>query len=322
MLIFKYNVENSEFVYYSDGTPKNVGPVDNDSLVKYIKGNDLNLLLLLGPPHKTAEVQKDLESSTFDRIVPSYMGRPTRILKRFDIICIENSAPATPQAAAPTQPVQGTQEQQYVSQILDHIDRSYTLLKQEIATVKAQPSPTTHQPANNSKINEIATNVENIEKQQKYFFGELLDSAQRSGGDNGMVVALKNELSEYKEDFYRKSMQRYGVDAMMNILKHLYQERYELLKAQQDTDRIDQHIKVCTSEAKRLNIRLRISAEGDMFDGNSMVYYDDTVPAPSPDKRGQVACSITPAFYWTLPRVNAPNSDDLLLQEEVVALYE
>lgn len=321
MLIFKYNVENGEFVSYSNGTPQNVGTTSFETLVNHIRNYEPFLLLLVGQPQETANVKKLLETHRIEKQTPSIIGL-TRVRVNFDIICIDSPAPATPQAAAPTQPVQGTQEQQYVSQILDHIDRSYTLLKQEIATVKAQPSPTTHQPANNSKINEIATNVENIEKQQKYFFGELLDSAQRSGGDNGMVVALKNELSEYKEDFYRKSMQRYGVDAMMNILKHLYQERYELLKAQQETASIDQHIKFCTHEAKRLNIRLHISNEGDTFDGNSMVYYDDTVPAPSPDKRGQVACSITPAFYWTLPRVNAPNSDDLLLQEEVVALYE
>ena len=120
-------------------------------------------------------------------------------------------------------------------------------------------------------------------------------------------------------------MMKFGVNTVIEILERLYTEKNLLMQkgnADDELDRIAQIISFCEAKIKKLNLKVRLSSEGDEFDGGRMVSFDDKVVTDDENKKGRVAYSISPAIYWTLPRVNAPGEDELLIKEETVALYE
>lgn len=145
-----------------------------------------------------------------------------------------------------------------------------------------------------------------------------------SNGSLEIIEDLRKELAAYKNDFYQKSMMKFGVNTAIEILERLYIEK-NLLKQNENSEeleRIIQIISFCEAKMKKLNLRVRLSSDGDAFDGGRMVSYDDKVATDDENMKGRVAYSISPAIYWTLPRVNAPGEDELLIKEETVALYE
>lgn len=145
-----------------------------------------------------------------------------------------------------------------------------------------------------------------------------------SNGSSEVIEDLRKELAAYKNDFYQKSMMKFGVNTAIEILERLYTEK-NLLKQNENSEeleRIMQIISFCEAKMKKLNLRVRLSSDGDEFDGGRMVSYDDKVATDDENMKGRVAYSISPAIYWTLPRVNAPGEDELLIKEETVALYE
>lgn len=148
-------------------------------------------------------------------------------------------------------------------------------------------------------------------------------------GSSIIIEDLRKELNEYKNDFYQKSMMKFGVNTVIDILERLYSEKNELEKTHQNTNNVSEELNrlkriICTCETliKKLNLRVEYSKEGDEFDGTKMESYDDYVLTDNINKKGRVAYSIRPAIYWTLPRVNDPKGDDLVIKTEIVAIYK
>ena len=175
----------------------------------------------------------------------------------------------------------------------------------------------------------ILESFETLNKKQSemnYLVNEIYNHDQETSSDgySEILADLRNELAAYKNDFYQKSMLKFGVNTTIEILERLYNEK-NLLKQKENLeefDRITQIISFCESKMKKLNLRISHSIEGDEFDGERMIYFDDKVATEDENMKGRVAYSIFPAIYWTLPRVNAPGEDELLIKEETVALYE
>ena len=176
----------------------------------------------------------------------------------------------------------------------------------------------------------ISDSFEALNKKQSetnYLVTEIYnrESEVSSNGGSEVIEDLRKELAAYKNDFYQKSMMKFGVNTVIEILERLYTEKNLLMQkgnADDELDRIAQIISFCEAKMKKLNLKIRLSSEGDEFDGGRMVSFDDKVVTDDENKKGRVAYSISPAIYWTLPRVNAPGEDELLIKEETVALYE
>lgn len=173
-------------------------------------------------------------------------------------------------------------------------------------------------------VESMSETIGKVERQSDYLIG-CMDTGT-SSENNSMVEDLRNELNAYKNDFYYKSMQRYGVNISIEILDRLYNEKHYLERDHAADNMALKNIKkiiaFCETKIKKLNIQTETSNEGDNFDCNTMVSYDDIVMTNDKELRGRIAYSISPAYYWTLPRVNAPGEDKLLIKEETVALYE
>lgn len=175
----------------------------------------------------------------------------------------------------------------------------------------------------------ILESFETLNKKQSemnYLVNEIYNHDQETSSDgySEILTDLRNELAAYKNDFYQKSMLKFGVNTTIEILERLYNEKNLLMQKEnlEEFDRITQIISFCESKMKKLNLRISHSIEGDEFDGERMIYFDDKVATDDENMKGRVAYSIFPAIYWTLPRVNAPGEDELLIKEETVALYE
>lgn len=185
------------------------------------------------------------------------------------------------------------------------------------------------------KMDEIIERVKILDDRTRsieFSIGELDNlTNNESFGVNSVITELQTELSEYKKDFYFKSMQKYGVNIMIEILKKLYEEKHSLRLLNQDQvqndflERIERIIVFCKNRAKKMNVLIEESSNGDIFDGKKMIAYDDDCIFTNEEcLKGRVASSISPAFYWILPRVNAPIADyyKLMIEEEIVVLYK
>lgn len=208
-----------------------------------------------------------------------------------------------------------------MSEMLKSLSQLTTLIKEERSQSVQQIESIKH------SLNQSLVQILDGQKELKYYVGEIYDhGATCSGGGNSEVVnSLRKELEIYKNDFFQKSMLRYGVNVMIDIIKHLYAEKYLLRKQHIDGDeynRICQIISFCEAHMKKLNLQTKSSQMGEEFDGERMKAYDDIETTEDVNLKGRVAYSISPAIYWTLPRVNAPGEDKLLLEEEIVSLYE
>lgn len=255
-------------------------------------------------------------------IIYSRLNRPNRIY-------------LYPLESRKTEKLQQSDSQQSFDAIMRSLEEIKTSLKKESqskTSVFSDPPPFrggTKDTLNpNTALVNISNDIRSIREQTDFLIGEVnnLVAGNTYQGNNSIVEDLRKELLTYKNDFYLKSMQKYGVDIAIDIISRLYCEKNELkLKNEynpQDIAQIDRFISYCESKARKLNLQIEQSLEGDEFDGNKMIVYDDRVKTDNPEQVGRVAYSISPAFYWTLPRVNAPGEDKLLVKEEVVALFE
>lgn len=141
--------------------------------------------------------------------------------------------------------------------------------------------------------------------------------------DNLEVISLKEELSKYRTDFYFKSVQRQGLDAMLEVLESmntlLYNSR---TKGNDVTGAIEHGISLIERALqKTFKIRFESSNEGDEYDEEKMIAYpSDSIFANDERLSGHVAKSLSPAIYWTIPRVNSTDLE-FLYKEESVILY-
>lgn len=141
-----------------------------------------------------------------------------------------------------------------------------------------------------------------------------------------VIDDLRNELSSYKNDFYLKSMQKYGVDIAIKMISRLYSEKQDIEQNFPEDEGLRERFKklidFCQAEFSKLNLEFVRSVSGDQFDGEKMTSYDDYVDSSEPSLSGCVAYSISPAVIWTLPIVNSESNHKIVLKEEIVALYK
>lgn len=166
-------------------------------------------------------------------------------------------------------------------------------------------------------------------RQTRYFAEELynnMSTRANTSGSEARIEELQNELGKYKNDFYLKVSLPY-VNSAIEMLCIMYEDLYNLKSIEgpesPSVERMQRVIAACEAYVKRWkNVRIRKSNSGDPWDPNSMRAYDDRILTEREELKGHVACSISPAFFWTLPRVNAPDTEHLLLKEETIALFE
>lgn len=163
-------------------------------------------------------------------------------------------------------------------------------------------------------------------KEMLFAISEKVDSLTDSSSkdeDYMEVISLKEELSKYRNDFYFKSVQRQGLDAMLEVLESmntlLYNSR---TKGVDVTGAIEHGINLIKRALqKTFKIRFESSNEGDEYDEEKMIAYpSDSIFTNDERLRGHVAKSLSPAIYWTIPRVNSTDLD-FLYKEESVILY-
>lgn len=137
------------------------------------------------------------------------------------------------------------------------------------------------------------------------------------------VISLKEELSKYRNDFYFKSVQRQGLDAMLEVLESmntlLYNSR---TKGVEVTEAIEHGIYLIERALQKIfKIRFESSNEGNEYDEEKMIAYpSDSIFTNDERLSGHVAKSLSPAIYWTIPRVNSTDLE-FLYKEESVILY-
>lgn len=174
-----------------------------------------------------------------------------------------------------------------------------------------------------AQIMELSEKLSRIE----YIVNELYNQDSNHDDKSNVVIEeLRRELSSYKNDFYLKSMQKYGVDIAIKIIDRLYIERRDIEQSNTtDSELLDRYNKLidfCASEFKRLNLKFTTSSTGDAFDGERMVSYEDYIETDDISLAGCVAESISPAVSWTLPRIDGISKTEIILKEEIVALYK
>lgn len=151
----------------------------------------------------------------------------------------------------------------------------------------------------------------------------LIESRKEEIEDNADISALKEELSKYRNDFYFKSVQRQGLDAMIEVWESMYTLLYNSRTKGSDViETIEYNINLIERALqKTFKIRFDSSAEGDMYNEEKMIAYpSDSIFTSDEQLRGRIAKSLSPAVYWTLPRVNSSDME-FLYKEECVILY-
>lgn len=166
--------------------------------------------------------------------------------------------------------------------------------------------------------NSVATLNEGIEDIKQY-----LQSNNNRESDK-INKALKEELTAYRSDFYLKSIQRLGLDAFLDILDRLCTRLYNSSNSSDETKEI---LKYAINLIERtlyskFHVRCVSSKHGAEFNSEIMIAYpDDSISTEDTSLIGCVAQSISPAIYWTIPRVNSDEME-FLYKEENVVLYQ
>lgn len=295
--------------YYVDGIPKSGNLKSQNAVLDWCVNNfpKGTCIVLIGTSNQTSSLFRELERNNFN--VCNY--------------------------ELDTEPAKQTNSQlTNINEILNYLNEIKTLLKREQPKSANYALINASSPQRESKdIKElksfISDSFEALNKKQSetnYLVTEIYNREPEasSNGSSEVIEDLRKELAAYKNDFYQKSMMKFGVNTAIEILERLYTEK-NLLKQSENAEelkRITQIISFCEAKMKKLNLRVSLSSDGDEFDGGRMVSYDDKVATDDENMKGRVAYSISPAIYWTLPRVNAPGEDELLIKEETVALYE
>ena len=307
-----YDVRQLKITYFENGQSQSGQFTNPDGILKWCQ-NKLpqgTCIVLIGQPKQTEELFRDL------------------VILNYNVCCYD---------VEQVELVRQTPNQQpSTNEILASLNEIKTLLKKEQSQSTNYALINTSSPQRENKdIKELKSflteSLESLIKKQsetQYLVSEIYNSHESGASSNGsseIIDDLRKELATYKNDFYQKSMLNFGVNTAIEILERLYTEK-NLLKQKSDAanelSRLEQIISFCEAKMKKLSLKVSHSVDGDEFDGNRMVSYDDKIATDNEDMKGRVAYSISPAVYWTLPRVNAPGEDKLLIKEEIVALYK
>lgn len=135
---------------------------------------------------------------------------------------------------------------------------------------------------------------------------------------------LKSELSAYRNDFYLKSVQRLGLDALIEILNSMCTRLHSTTNLSEEVQgSIRYDIKLVERALNnRFNVQCIYSEIGTIYDEETMVTFpEEFIDTENESLRGCVAYSVSPAIYWTIPRVNS-GEHKFLYKEESVVLYK
>ena len=134
---------------------------------------------------------------------------------------------------------------------------------------------------------------------------------------------LKSELSAYRNDFYLKSVQRLGLDALIEILNSMCTRLHSTTNLSEEVkNSIRYDIKLVERALNnRFNVQCIYSEAGTIYDEETMVTFPgEFIDTENELLKGCVAYSVSPAIYWTIPRVNS-GEQKFLYKEESVVLY-
>ena len=166
--------------------------------------------------------------------------------------------------------------------------------------------------------NSVATLNEGIDE-----IKQLLKSNNDSELDE-INRSLKEELTAYRADFYLKSVQRLGLDALLEIMDRLCTRLYNSSNSSDEIKEVLNYVINLIERTLRSKFHVRcVSSEsGTQFNSETMIAYpDDSISTEDTSLIGCVAQSISPAIYWTIPRVNSCEME-FLYKEENVVLYQ
>lgn len=176
-----------------------------------------------------------------------------------------------------------------------------------------------------------ANNVYQLSKSDKEYldkrFNFLLQSMPNISSNedqSSLVEHLKDELSQYRTDFYFKT-RKDGLDGMIDVLDYVSTLLFNMRNSSSELVSILSNIVrfVERTMENKYHVICSHSSIGDPFDGSYMrAYSGDMVKTMDIGKKECVAHSVSPAVYWTLPRVEEPSTNKYLYKEELVVLYE
>lgn len=141
--------------------------------------------------------------------------------------------------------------------------------------------------------------------------------------EQAKMLELKEELSQYRSDFYLKSVQRAGMDSLLEVWENMYLQLYNSRNKDEEVkSAIKFGLNLTERSLKtRFNVRFVQSQQGDKYDEETMIADpSECVPTNDPNQKHCVAYSLSPAVYWTIPRVNS-SEIEFLYKEENVVLY-
>ncbi len=151
----------------------------------------------------------------------------------------------------------------------------------------------------------------------------IFDHVNSASDEYSMYNELKSELSAYRNDFYLKSVQRLGLDALIEILNSMCIRLHSTTNLTEDVkEAIRYDIKLVERALNnRFNVRCVYSEIGTTFNEETMVTFPgEFIDTENESLKGCVAYSVSPAIYWTIPRVNS-GEHKFLYKEESVVLY-
>lgn len=169
----------------------------------------------------------------------------------------------------------------------------------------------------------------NVLSEMKEALNSIKDDIQSmkemlSKNEDDELNLLKDELSCYRDDFYLKSVQRLGLDALLEILESMCSRLFMSTNASAEVrESLNYDIKLVERALiNKFNVKFVRSAAGTPFNEQTMTTFpDDSLASDDENLKGCVAFSVSPAIFWTIPRVNSGETS-FLYREESVVLYK
>lgn len=145
----------------------------------------------------------------------------------------------------------------------------------------------------------------------------LRNASSSVGGDDVYKNMLKEKITEYEEDLYKKLMRKYVIDNLIS----LYLQINDWLRISGTDESLKHVLDLILNKLETLGIKAYSSKPGDSFNPQYMTtgHYPN-IDTNNGELDGKVAESVRPMFVWKLPIV-PQQVEQMLLQEEEVTLY-
>lgn len=181
----------------------------------------------------------------------------------------------------------------------------------------------THEVEQNTDTNQNLQAINEALSELKEKINVIFEHINNVSEEYSVYNELKSELSAYRNDFYLKSVQRLGLDALIEILCSMCARLHSTTNLTDEArDVIRYDIKLVERALNnRFNVQCVYSEIGAYFNEETMVTFPgEFIETENESLKGCVAYSVSPAIYWTIPRVNS-GEQKFLYKEESVVLY-